>query len=104
MAEVYVLSILPVNQARAETFRMHGSRFKASSEQYRTFHGEHYIAWLIYPTLERIAAYRAAGIACAKRGVDLYVRESDADTALKLDRDAEAVLNEEPEEWPEGKR
>lgn len=56
--------------------------FKASTEQYRTIKGEHYICWCSDSTNIQIKMYREAGIKCAKRGVDLYIRESDQNKAL----------------------
>jgi hypothetical protein len=58
---------------------------KASSEMFRTFNGERFICWRSDATPEHIAAYRAAGVKCARRGCELFIREADSDKALAVD-------------------
>lgn len=65
---------------------MRKGQFKASTEQYRTIKGENYICWCSDSTSDQIKAYRQAGIKCALRGVELYIREEDKDKALAVDR------------------
>lgn len=59
---------------------------KASSELYRTIHGERYIGWRSDINNYDIATYRKAGIKCVRRGVELFLREADAERALVLER------------------
>lgn len=58
---------------------------KASSELYRTIKGQHYICWLSFPTPEQTARLKAAGIRCARRGVELFIAAADAEKAIGVD-------------------
>lgn len=59
---------------------------KLSSDRYRHFNGELFIAWLIYPSTERVSTYRAAGVRCRRIKEDLYINEDDKDLALQIDK------------------
>jgi hypothetical protein len=71
------------------TNRRNRNGVKASCDQYRHFNGNLYIAWLIYVTPERVAAYRAAGIRCRRVKGELYIHDDDR----KLARDTDAAHN-----------
>lgn len=58
---------------------------KDSADMWRTFDGAHYPAWLICPSKERVAAYRAAGIRCRRIKDELFVHHMDTDEAAKID-------------------
>jgi hypothetical protein len=58
---------------------------KDSANMWRTFDGEHYGHWAIYPSGERISAYRAAGIKCRRIKDELFVRQADEAKAVALD-------------------
>jgi len=62
----------------------HGVKWQCDS--YRTINGEHYIAWMSYPAVDRIMAYRAAGIRCRRFGEELYIHHADKDAATAIDR------------------
>ena len=58
---------------------------KDSANMWRTYGGEHYGHWAICPSVERITAYRAAGIKCRRVKDELFVREADEAKAAELD-------------------
>lgn len=59
---------------------------KDASDCYRTFGGEHYVAWLSFPSDARIASYRKAGLKCRRLGVELFLRATDQDAAHEIDK------------------
>jgi hypothetical protein len=63
---------------------------KDASDCYRTFKGEHYTAWTSFPSEERIAAYRAAGLKCRRLGDELFMRAIDCDEAHEIDKKRES--------------
>lgn len=66
---------------------------KESYDQYRTIKGAHHVAWSVNPSMDRIAAYRAAGVRCALRGDDLYVHHMDTDIAGTVDGIEDAAIS-----------
>lgn len=72
-----------------KTNRRNEHGVKASIDMYRTIGGAHFIAWTSFPSAERIAAYRAAGVRCARRGVELFIHHADEDEAKAVDAKAE---------------
>jgi hypothetical protein len=52
---------------------------------YRTIKCEHFIAWISYPSSERIKAYRTAGVKCRRYGDELYIRAADKQRAIDVD-------------------
>lgn len=62
-----------------QTKRNYRNRYgvKDASDCWRTINGEHFIAWMSFPSDDLIKAYRAAGIKCRRYGVELFIRESD---------------------------
>lgn len=58
---------------------------KDAVDSYRTINGARYEAWLYFPSVARIKAYRAAGIRCRRQGEELFVHQMDVDEARKLD-------------------
>lgn len=81
---------LDERQARMEekrkTNRRNANGVKNSADLYRTFNGEHYIAWISFPSQERIDAYRCAGVKCRLRGEELFVRKADILDASAVDQ------------------
>jgi hypothetical protein len=67
------------------TNRRNQNGVKASCDLYRHFNGELFVAWLIYPTAERIAAYRAAGVRCRRLKQDLFIHDDDRNLARDID-------------------
>jgi hypothetical protein len=59
---------------------------KYATDCYRTFGGVYYTAWMSFPSKERIAAYRAAGLKCRRVGDELFMRGVDCDSASDIDR------------------
>lgn len=59
--------------------------YKLASDLYRTINGAPYIAWMSFPSVDRIAAYRARGIRCRRFGDELFIAESDQDAARVVD-------------------
>lgn len=55
---------------------------KDSIDCYRTIKGERYVAWLVNPTQDCVAAYRAAGIKCRRINGELFIRFVDQSRAL----------------------
>ena len=62
---------------------------KDSIDCYRTIDGVRYYAWLSNPSSSRVTAYRAVGVRCVRRGVELFVHNLDTDTAAEVDSKAE---------------
>jgi hypothetical protein len=62
----------------------HGVKY--SADQYRTINGEHYICWMFYVDAEIVEAYRAAGLKCRAIKGELYLRNSDIDAAVAIDK------------------
>lgn len=60
-------------------------RLKQSIARYRTFNGETYIAWLINPTTDRVALYRARGVKCRTVDGEVFIREDDKKKAKSID-------------------
>lgn len=77
-------TLFPPTKATRNTRNAHG--VKESSDCYRTFSDGRYDCWMSCPSDERIAAYRAAGIRCKRRGEELFVHQMDTDMATKIDR------------------
>ena len=73
-----------------KTNRRNEHGVKASIDMYRTIGGAHFISWGSFMTDERIAAYRAAGIRCARRGVELFIHHADEEAAKAVDANSEA--------------
>lgn len=63
---------------------------KWSCDQCRTINGAHYVCWITCPSPDRVSAYKAAKVRCARRGDDLYVHHMDANEAAAVDEAAEA--------------
>lgn len=59
---------------------------KDASDCWRTIDGEHFIAWMSFPSQEYIAALRKAGVKCRRFGDELFIREADKDAAAVLTR------------------
>lgn len=53
--------------------------------RYRTIKGHEYQAWLCFPSEDRIAAYREAGIRCRRFGDELYVHVADTEEVAAID-------------------
>lgn len=63
--------------------------YNDTADCYRTINGVRYIGWLVSPSSDRIAAYRAAGVRCRKvRADELFIAEADTDIAQNIDRNA----------------
>jgi hypothetical protein len=62
-----------------------GAGVNDAANCYRTINGARYIAWLSFPTSERIEAYRAAGVRCRRFGEELFVHLLDEDDAKTVD-------------------
>ncbi|RVC71327.1 hypothetical protein EN759_00490 [Mesorhizobium sp. M00.F.Ca.ET.038.03.1.1] len=71
---------LPVKSRKLNNFGV-----KDSANMWRTIKGEHYGQWTSDFDEELIAAYRAAGVRCAKRGDELFVCNKDWDAAAAVD-------------------
>lgn len=56
-----------------------------ATDCYRTFCGERHLAWMSFPSAERIAAYRANGVRCKRIGEELFVHEDDLKLASHVD-------------------
>jgi len=63
---------------------------KDSCDQYRTICGEHYIQWAYDFNKEMINSYRGAGLKCYVVKGELYIRKSDVDAAVAIDKSREA--------------
>jgi hypothetical protein len=59
--------------------------FKDSIDTYRTFNGQLYLAWLEFPSADRIDDYRRDGIRCRRLRTTLFVHEDDTDKAATID-------------------
>jgi hypothetical protein len=67
------------------TNKRDGVGVKTSADLYRTFKGAPYVCWRSDATAAQIAAYRVAGVRCARRGVELFVHHADQDKAAQVD-------------------
>lgn len=56
-----------------------------ASDCYRTIDGRLYVAWTSFPSPERIAAYRKAGLRCRRFGEELFIYENDQKSAEEID-------------------
>lgn len=56
-----------------------------AADCYRTIKGARYVAWMSVPSMDRIAAYRQAGIRCRRFGDELFVHEADVSAAADVD-------------------
>lgn len=56
-----------------------------AADCYRTIGGDRYVAWMSFPSITRIAAYRAAGVRVRRFGEELFVREIDSMEAAQVD-------------------
>lgn len=72
-----------------------GAGCKLASDCWRTINGQHYEAWLSYPSADRIVAYRAAGVRCRRFGEELFVHTLDTDKASEVDAALSPPLSEE---------
>ena len=63
--------------------------FKDTADSYRTFKGERYVGWLVNPSPDLIAAYRAAGLKCRRIGDELFLRETDQEAAHEINETKE---------------
>lgn len=61
------------------------SGVKNSADMWRTFGGEHYNQWTSEFDDNLVKAYRAAGVKCAVRNGELFVRNTDQDRASAVD-------------------
>lgn len=57
-----------------------------AADCYRTFNGEHYLAWMSFPSVDLIRIYRSNGIKCRRIGVELFVRSIDQTKAREIDK------------------
>lgn len=60
---------------------------KDAFDCFRTINGVKYVAWMSFPTKERIKSYRAAGIRCRRFGEELFVHPMDEENAKRIDND-----------------
>lgn len=68
------------------TNKRNDSGVKNSSDQYRTFNGQHYICWMSYINDDLITAYKKAAVRIRRIKSDLYVHHLDIDRALEVDK------------------
>ncbi len=58
---------------------------KNASECYRAIKGFRYIAWMSFPSANRIREYRSVGCRCVRRGDELFMHHMDEELARKVD-------------------
>lgn len=63
-----------------------------ASDCFRTVNGIKYIAWMSFPSLERIKAYRDAGVRCRRFGEELFIHPEDESIAIEVDSTFEQHL------------
>lgn len=51
----------------------------------RTVDGVAFMSWMSFPSAERLAAYRKAGIRCRRFKEELYINPADKALALAID-------------------
>lgn len=69
--------------------RRNAQGYNDTSDCYRMFGGERYIGWLVYPSEQRIALYRQAGLKCRRLKEELFLRETDTQEASDIDNEME---------------
>lgn len=65
--------------------RRNAHGFSDDIDTYRTFGGQLFHAWLEFPSMERIAQYRAAGVRCRRQKTTLFVHREDLNKAAIVD-------------------
>lgn len=69
---------------------------KNSSDLYRTFYGQHFIAWVICPNADLVKHYRYAGIRCRRVKDELFIHHLDKDKAQEFD----IKMRQTRSDWP----